>query len=224
MPQRIQIPAYSDDMHVNFGTQFTHSPTKGRDFSAPIAELPEPLVISVPEGGYTDNQFLEHQRRQQNKRNAINAAKETYQTYEAMASLHATAYKAQSAAINASTEWQNVRGAYATHRSAVDAANYAELKADVDHEKYLVMGKTLFVDLKQAQVGLNKATLDLLQNGFDLITHRTIRQLNGVQVDESVPEVQYDQLVEALPPASFDTNIDLAEFMNRHKQQQTQAA
>jgi hypothetical protein len=217
--QTIELPKFSDDMKINFGTQFQHDPSKGRDYSAPISTLPDPLVISVPKEGWTDNEFLVWQRKQQNVRNALNGARELYLTHEANANLHATAAKAQGAAINAATEWQGVRQSHATHRSAVDAANYAELKADVDHEKYLVQGKTLFVELKQTQVALNKATLDLLQAGFDLITHRTIRGLNGVAV-ENAPELQYENLVKELPPADFQTNIDLGEFMGKLKQRQ----
>jgi hypothetical protein len=217
MTQVIQFPKFTDDMKVNFGTQFPHDPSKGRDYSTPISTLPEPLIISVPKDGWTDNEFLVYQRQQQNIRNAINGATELYQTHEANARLHATAAKAQGAAINAATEWQGVRQAHATHRSATDAANYAELKADVDREKYMVQGKTLFVELKQAQVTLSKATLDLLQAGFDLITHRTVRGLNGVPVDEA-PELQYENLVKELPPASFESTIDLSQFLKSRQQ------
>lgn len=222
MTQVIQFPKFAEDMKVDFGTQFQHDPSKGRDYSAPISELPEPLIINVPKEGWTDNQFLTFQRKQLNVRNALNGARELYLTHEANANLHATAAKAQGAAINAATEWQGVRQAHATHLSSIDAANYAELKYQVDHEKFMVQGINLFVDLKQVQVALSKATLDLLQNGYDLITHRNIRGLNGVEVDK-VPELQYEKLVKELPPASFETTIDLSQFLKRKQKVEVQA-
>lgn len=211
-------------MEINFGTQFTHDPSKGRDYSLATDTCPEPIIINVPAKGMTDNELLEFQRKERNIQNAWIAVADRYKSHELNANAHAQAFKSQKAALRAAIEHQGVKETFATYRSAVMATNYAELKVGVDGERYQVMGKTLFVELAQAKVDQSKAVLDLLQSAHDLITHRRVRVLNGVPVDGqdgvgAVPELEYQTLAAQLPPADFNVPIDLNEFMDKFKTQ-----
>jgi hypothetical protein len=216
-------------MEINFGTQFTHDPNKGRDYSLATDTCPEPIIINVPAKGMTDNELLEFQRKERNIQNAWIAAADRQKTFELNANAHAQAFKSQKAALKAGTEEQGVKQEFATYQSAVMATNYAELKVGVDRERYQVMGQTLFVELAQAKVDQSTAVLDLLQSAHDLITHRRVRVLNGVPVDGqdgvgAVPELEYQALAAQLPPADFNVPVDLNEFMEKFKSQNRDAA
>jgi hypothetical protein len=213
-------------MEVKFGQHFTHDSSKGRDHTQPISVVPEPVVVSIPAEGITDNELLVEQRKEQNRQNAWMLVAERYKTHELEAKAHGQVYKATAEAVKTSTAWQGVKQEVANNQSAVLATNYAELKVGVDRERYQVMGRTLFVELAQAKVDQSKVVLDLLQSAHDLIAHRRVRVLNGVPVDGAdgvgaVPELQYEQLAAQLPPApDFNSTIDLNEFMERFKAHQ----
>lgn len=162
-------------------SQFRESLTKGKDFSESF-DAPTGIVLSIPEGGVTDNELQKALTRLKLKDNAWILLQREAQVSKNRALAHKEVYDAAAAERTAGASYQGLRAAQANLETATANAEIAEFQASVAKAKVPVARAKALVEFETLAEEYVQGVMGLVKARSDRDTQQTILEWQGYEV------------------------------------------
>lgn len=162
-------------------TQFREGLTKGKDFSQPF-DAPSGIVLSIPEGGVTDNDLQKALTRLKLKDNAWIQLQREAQVSKNRALAHKEVYDAATAERSAGAAYQGLRASHANLETATANAEMAEFQATVAKAKVPVAKAKAIVEFETLAEEYVQSVMGLVKARSDRDTQQTVLEWQGYEV------------------------------------------